>query len=705
MPIHPKYLSAMAGGLIFAWIYGLRILNPEYISWLMQGDAASHFLGWHFFRQEEWTFPLGVIRNYQYPLGTSLVYTDSIPLLTIPLKLFSSFLPDIFQFHGLWLLACYVLQGLFGALLFSRFTDNRIVIFLGSIFFLLNPVIVQRSGYHLSLASHWLILAGLYLYFGGVAKMDKTKWVVLLCASAMVHFYLLAMLLVIWAGYLVKTWLENRDYSGALFFTAVSMCSVLFTMWVTGYFVLRPGHAVSGGFGLYSMNLVSLINPAPYNHFTFLKPSFIPFRQYEGFSYLGIGALALLCCGLYAGRKGKLEFNPVKTFPLIGAAIVLTLMAVSNKVELADSVLLTFNLPEIFLKLFNSIRASGRMIWPVMYLIILSSTLVIHRKFGPRKTALVILATLALQAIDFYPWYNRVSETRIDDRLVRSNKWEKILPLKSASWNKILKKTKQVVFIPPDDYINEYIPFALLAANHKQSINVGPTARTDREHRNIYRQELAKKFISGNLNDEALYVVMDSSLAQNSYPNHKIGVLDGYLIIAPNIPISDLTPWPKEFREGEKNTISQVVEHYSKANHIILISVRDDAAKNLPANFRQFLKTKGGSLENLKYGGSYIAVINNGRLENELLDNHKFLNLTTGIGNYRINMASAGIYTGNISIIEVNGLSLSPNKGGFNIVIVNPENGKTIIYNYDTFRKNWDYKLPEKVIAIKSTKP
>ena len=63
------------GVLVFFVLYGYRILDPTYIGWTMEGDAAQHFLGWHFFRSQPWTFPLGVIQSYNYPEGTSLVYT------------------------------------------------------------------------------------------------------------------------------------------------------------------------------------------------------------------------------------------------------------------------------------------------------------------------------------------------------------------------------------------------------------------------------------------------------------------------------------------------------------------------------------------------------------------------------------------------------------------------------------------------------
>jgi len=698
--MHIKYISALAGGLIFFWIYGLEILDPENIAWMIKGDSAAYFLGWHFFRQEEWTFPLGAIRSYQHPIGTSLIYTGSIPFLTIPLKLFSSFLPDIFQFHGIWILVCYVLQGFFGALFLTRITDNKIIIILGILFFILNPILVQRSAYHLNMASHWLILAGLYLYFGRFNEMLNYQWIALLVSAVLINFYILAMLLVVWTAYLIKSWLEDRNLARILISSSVVFISVWFTMWVTGYFMLKPGNVVSGGFGFYSMNLISPFNPAPYDFFTFLNPANIPFRQYEGFSYLGIGALALLGFSLIAGIKGKMKWDPFKSLPILGASLILSVLAISNKVEFADSVLFTIQLPVLVEKYLNSIRASGRFFWPVTYMIIFSSIFFLMSRFKSQKTILIISLALILQIVDFYPWYKRVKETTIDERIVKTHIWENLFPLKSDSWGKISNRTKQIIFVPPDRYQDEYVPFALLAAKTKQTLNVGYSARIDLPKQNKYRKELLAEFEKGNLNDDALYVVMDSSLVYREYPFHQTGILDGYLIVAPDIPIPDLRPWPHNYIKGERNTITQVIEHYSQSDHIILISVRDDAAKNLPNNFKKFLKDKGGKIEKLKYGGSYIAVINDGVLEKEHLDNNKMVTLATTIDDFNIFIASAGINAGNLSKIEINGTSISPNKGGFNIAIVNPRTGKTIIYNYDTFRKNWDYKLPENEITL-----
>ena len=49
--------------------FGPGVLSVSNFGWLMQYDWAEHFLGWHFFRHEPWTFPPGAVNNYFYPVS------------------------------------------------------------------------------------------------------------------------------------------------------------------------------------------------------------------------------------------------------------------------------------------------------------------------------------------------------------------------------------------------------------------------------------------------------------------------------------------------------------------------------------------------------------------------------------------------------------------------------------------------------------
>ena len=113
-------LSASLFGTVYAaYILGDRI-NPSVVDWLLNRiDPATHYLGWVFFRNDEWRWPLTFTDSIVYPTGISIAYTDSIPLLAIPAKVLShlSLLPDNFQYFGLYSALSLVLQFYWGGAL------------------------------------------------------------------------------------------------------------------------------------------------------------------------------------------------------------------------------------------------------------------------------------------------------------------------------------------------------------------------------------------------------------------------------------------------------------------------------------------------------------------------------------------------------------------------------------------------------------
>ena len=136
-------MSVLVAFGVFFWRFGFEVLDPTNISWLMSHeDLAQHYIGWLFFRNEPWNFPVGKISGFMYPIGTNIVLTDSNALLSIPLKFFSFLLPSEFQFIGIWFLLCYCLQGLLGYLLMTTITRNPSLKVLGSVFFFLSPALL-----------------------------------------------------------------------------------------------------------------------------------------------------------------------------------------------------------------------------------------------------------------------------------------------------------------------------------------------------------------------------------------------------------------------------------------------------------------------------------------------------------------------------------------------------------------------------------
>ena len=201
-----KAVPFLIGIIIFICIYGIRILNPFYDAWLLQGrDLTQHYLGSLFFRASSWQFPLGNMNRICYPGDVSVVYTDSIPIVAIFIKLFRGVLPLHFQYFGWWGILCFGLQGYFAARLLSRWIKDDIYVWICCIFYIISPIFLYRMFMHTALASEWLILWSLDLGYCLLTENwiadQKHRLLLQSCLmgalAAGIHIYLLVMCTII----------------------------------------------------------------------------------------------------------------------------------------------------------------------------------------------------------------------------------------------------------------------------------------------------------------------------------------------------------------------------------------------------------------------------------------------------------------------------------------------------------------------------
>ena len=174
---------------IISWVYllGIDYINPTNVSWLNSGDLSTYQLGWEYFRNDKWRFPIGLNPNYGIYSDSNIVYSDSIPIFAIFFKLFNFLLPEKFQYFSIWILLCIYLQILFSYKIVYLGTENRLFSLLGSLFFLTASIFIHRSGIHLSLLGQWLILCGIYIEISKNSKKDYLRLITLL-VSLLVHF-------------------------------------------------------------------------------------------------------------------------------------------------------------------------------------------------------------------------------------------------------------------------------------------------------------------------------------------------------------------------------------------------------------------------------------------------------------------------------------------------------------------------------------
>ncbi len=119
-------LCAAVGALCFIGIYSVRVLDFTNTGWLFNNDhdLRQHYIGWCAFRSDPWRFPFGLIDSLSYPDSMSVIYTDSIPLFAVIFKIFAPYLPETFQYFGLFGLLSFMLMGGLAGILLRRFIGD-----------------------------------------------------------------------------------------------------------------------------------------------------------------------------------------------------------------------------------------------------------------------------------------------------------------------------------------------------------------------------------------------------------------------------------------------------------------------------------------------------------------------------------------------------------------------------------------------------
>ncbi|MFJ2363863.1 DUF6311 domain-containing protein [Pseudomonas sp. NPDC087697] len=537
-------LPLLMGVVAFFMVIGPRALDPQNIAWLESGDPATHYLGWVFFRHSPWTFPLGLNPSYGLELGSAIIFSDSNPLLALLFKPFSSLLPETFQYFGIWLLTCFVLQAWFAWKLLGLVTPSVILRLLGAGLFLFSPPMFLRMGGHLSLAGHFLILAALYLALHPGVQKRRLAWGSLLAATALVHAYLLAMVALIWvadlAGRTRKGQMTRRTAFIELLvlFLLVSLCC-----WQAGYFSIADGMA-SGGFGLYRMNLLSVIDSSGWSSILPDLPE--ASGDYEGFNYLGLGTLLLAICAVVVLLRRTTDFgSAVRRLPILLLALMgLTLFALSNEIGIG-LLNVHYPLPGIIVKLANIFRASGRMFWPVFYVIVFAVIFLVVRGNRPRTAVCLLALALFVQVVDTRNGWAGLRQSRM---MTPATEWS--TTLRDPFWASAASHYANIRSLQPQNQSDTWLPVANYAATHglkTDTVYLGRMSSTALEH----AQQNAKRMLeTGQYDPDSLYILDENAMLEavkNVHSETDLLVrIDGLVVLAPGwkqcaqcLPVAD----------------------------------------------------------------------------------------------------------------------------------------------------------------------
>lgn len=521
--------ACAVGGWLAFYLYG-GLIDPREVAWLLhENDPLQHYLGWHFFRRDDWQWPLGEVGNLASSVGASIVYTDSIPLLAIALKPFHAWLPDPFQYLGLVMLANLALNAGISCALLQRSGVPAWAALFGSMLFVSLPMATMRglgAHGHEALSAHWLLLLGIWLtlYYPQPDTRAGWRWLALLALAVLIHFYLFFMVGVMWAAWWcgavwrIRAWRAPAQRLQVLLWGVATPMSILLLMWAAGYF--HYGGKDGGGYGVFSAGLLTYFNPLSRAWFlqggdpaslSFFFPGWETpvWGQYEGQAYAGLGGIGVLLAGaMVAVRYGKGAMRnscPATLGWLLAAVVGMFVFALSDRVVIGEW-LFELHYARWLGPLPDILRSSGRLAWPLLYVLLLVALMVLAHRWPRRRLLWVLAGLLILQWIDLKGWHASVHQ-RLESRLEATS--GRALPyavLQDASLEPLWQSRARIVALPPED-LAVLRPYAWLAAEYNMSLNIAHLARASQDTLEQATRSVKQQLKAGQLDARTVYVL------------------------------------------------------------------------------------------------------------------------------------------------------------------------------------------------------
>jgi len=533
-------IPVIIGIIAFYLVAGPHMVFPENIGWIDRGDLLQQYLGFVFFRNSPWTLPIGLNPNYGLDASSSIVYSDSIPLMAIIGKLLSPILSQRFQYLGIWTLICFISQAWFAWLLAKRINSSftNCVLITGLLVF--SPPMFMQVGFHAYLTSHFLILAGIYLNFNKDIRLKSLYWLILLCSSVLINFYLFVMVFAMYFPQMIYDFSSPAGIKKRLFIikNCITVMAIGMLCWQAGYFAVDSGSLSPTMYGESKMNILALFEAC---NWSFIVPNLSPEERVsqESFFYLGLGYLFLIPFALFAPQKNQDVINKLRTHKyLIFVFSCLTLFAISNAVRLGPWDFY-INLPDQVLNIAGILRTCGRMFLPVFYAVLL---LIIWRINQHKKQGLVtlLLATaLSLQIIDTSKgWWpkrqlresNYINDKPFNPHAILTNEFWSYA---GGHYKNLISSAKQVPGFPP---VNWEI-WTSFAADFEMGTNAAYLARIDEEKLLLSEQAIEMQIITGSFAPNSLYIIENnlviSAMTSLNPKNDLLANINGFNVLAP----------------------------------------------------------------------------------------------------------------------------------------------------------------------------
>ncbi len=498
------FCGILVGAVSFILIYGVSVLNPTNVDWIYQknGDLFQHQIGWEFFRNAPWKFPFGLYNTYPYPFNNSIIYTDSIPLFAIFFKLFRFWLPENFQYLGIFSIICFMLLGLFTSLILRKLKINLILSLCILPLFFFNSILLFRIFWHTSLGGgQFLILATILVWLYRKELSLKYKLIfygLLSFISLFIHAYFFPMIYCFIISDILNDYIIYKNKERTVYLFLIPILSFLFAAYLLGTFHTNAILDI-GGITTYSMNLNAFFNSM--GNSVYVKALPRNDGQYEGMMYLGISFFILIILSvLKFNFKFKNIIKKNKVFIKTVSIIILPLFiyALSPKITFGQKIILDYSLyiSKQLIYIMNIFRSTGRFAWPIYYMLLIGLIYYLYNNETKKIRLGFIFIICSIIA-----YFEIVPNTAIKINYI-GKKYDNNF---CKQLSNVLDNNIKHIMLFSNEIYKDYSMPAMFAAKYKLTLNTGYFAR-QLDNVEEYTQQIEKKLIDGNIDNDTIYI-------------------------------------------------------------------------------------------------------------------------------------------------------------------------------------------------------
>jgi uncharacterized membrane protein len=308
---------------------------------------------------------------------------------------------------------------------------------------------------------------------------------------------------------------DVRKIGRTIIIFAVSTAFVFVLAYFMGVLHSSAG-ATGGGLGYFSANINQIINTyAVYANFGSEYAAFgrilseLPHHsrgQSEGNAYIGFGMIIFAFVALFAFvenfgyYKSKLSEKRTlrRTILTVVMLFIFYVVALSPVVTLGTEVILDYSgiLPRLVERAWSVFRATGRYLWPIVYIAMVAFIWVAVKSFKKTTVAIIVVCLLFVQAYDMSGYFYHKGELYRNEQVWETN-------MTSEMWDIISRDYDHFFYITVT--MNMY-PVLRFAAENRMTVNDTYLARRDAVSIDTLKVQTWQDLHDGKAADDTVYI-------------------------------------------------------------------------------------------------------------------------------------------------------------------------------------------------------